>query len=150
MRSRLFPILLCAGAILGGCTKKSTKLVDRTKTIPLLGAHDTILAERSAYWQGKERASIDTNRQQITFSPSGKLIYFATLENMGGVPLKRDTIRAEKSLRLEDYLQTVTKDTNLQLHIESNDRTKTPSEIVIYIRNHPDSVYQKIILQGQK
>jgi len=144
MTLRVLAILPLA-LYLTGCGKGDTKLIENPKSIALLGSTDTILAERSAYWNTPMlEAAVKENRQAIQFEPGGKLTYYAYLENMGGVPLKRDTIRATKTLKMEEYLRTITKDTNMILHIESSDRTKGPTEVVVYIRNRPDSAYKLI------
>ena len=72
-----------------------------------------------------------------------------TLENMGGVPMKRDTFKTRGYRFAEVYLRTSTRDTNLQIHIETNDKTKPPTNVAIYMRNI-DTVCSQILFEGMK
>jgi hypothetical protein len=123
--------------------------VDEDKVIPVTGAIDTIYFERSKFWDTRsQKATVEENRQDITFVPlSEKERMFVIVQNMGGVPLKRDTVRTRKTVKAEELLRTVTKDTNLRIHIEFNDWKKTPTDVVVYIRK-ADSVYRNIRFEG--
>jgi hypothetical protein len=141
--------LFSAGALIG-CRKKEALLIERVKSIPLSGAKDTLFIERSPYWDTKNhQARVDSNRQVFLFFPPKGQLLFVSVENMGGVPLKRDTIWVTKTIPVEEFLHTSTKDTNLNLHIAFKDWHKAPSDIVLYIRN-ADSVYAKVRFEGAK
>ncbi len=144
----LVPIFLLSCAI-GACGKKEVRLIDKVKQISLSGGRDTVYMERSRYWDdGRDIARSDSNRQMITFNPGSTPITYVTLENMGGVPLRRDTIRGLVKESAEMFLRTGTLDTNMHLHIDFPDYKKPQTDVVIYIRNR-DSVYREIMFVGQ-
>ncbi len=139
-------ILVALGA--SGCSNKA-RIVNTVKEVPISGALDTVFFERSKYWDREQpEARVDSNRQTITFRPSGKDVAYAILQNMGGVPLRRDTIRGQKSIPAEQYLRTVTRDTNLRLHVEFSDWRRPATDIIVYLRNR-DSVYREVLVRGK-
>jgi hypothetical protein len=131
--------------------KNDAWLINEEKVIPVTGAIDTLYFERSKFWDTRaEKASVEENRQEITFVPlSPKEKLFVVVQNMGGVPLRRDTIRTTKTFPAETFLRTFTKDTNLRIHVEFTDWKKTPTDVVVYIR-HVDSIYRSIRFEGAK
>src|SRR2546421_838800 len=130
--SNRFPLLLLL--LLAACGKGPARLVDAVKEIPISGGHDTMFMERSSYWdRTRSIARIDSNRQAITFKPSLGDIAYVTLRNMGGVPLKRDTIRTVIHVPAEQFLRTGTLDTNLHLTIEFPDPHRAPTDVIVYI-----------------
>jgi hypothetical protein len=133
-----------------GCGKRETKLIERVKRIPMSGAKDTLYMERSKAWNTRQvEAPIDSNRQSITFRPLPGELAYVILQNMGGVPLRRDTVRKETTFACEEYLQTMTLDTNLRIHVEfQNYRTPT-TDVSVFIRT-PDSAYRQIRFEGKK
>lgn len=139
-------LVVAAAAVFVGCGREA-RVVNRVKEIPLVGGRDTVYFERSAYWdRGRSRAWVDSNRQTITFRPGSGSTVFVTLQNMGGVPLRRDTLRAAMQLPAEQYLRTGTLDTNMHLHIEFSDYRKPSTDVIILIRNR-DSVYREILFR---
>ena len=143
---RRSPILIFVLVLLPGCGRGPAKLVNTVKEIPLSSSHDTIFAERSNFWDaGKsETARIDSNRQSFTFKPSAGDILVVTLRNMGGVPLKRDTIRRPSKTAAESFLRTGTMDTNMHMTIEHANSKLPETDIIIFIRNR-DSVYKEFL-----
>ena len=141
-----FVVILTCLAI--GCGQKA-RVINTVKEVPISGAVDTIFFERSSFWDRDHAlAKVDSNRQVITFRPTAKQVAFAILENMGGVPLRRDTIRKLTSIPAETYLRTVTHDTNLRLHVEFSDWKIPASDILIYVRN-TDSIYREVLIRGK-
>ena len=142
----LASLLLLAACGIASCGKGPARLIDAVKEIPLSGGHDTIFIERSSYWDhgGPSIARTDSNRQTITFKPVQGDIAFVTLRNMGGVPLKRDTIRGPERLSAEHFLRTGTRDTNMHLTIEFSDPRRTSTDDMIFIRNL-DSAYREFL-----
>jgi hypothetical protein len=137
---------LLAIVFLAGCGKEA-RVVNRVKEIPLVGGRDTVYFERSEYWdRSRSIAWIDSNRQLITFRPPAGTVAYVTLQNMGGVPLKRDTIRALRQVSAEQYLRTGTQDTNMHLHIDFPDYRKPSTDVIIFIRNR-DSIYREILFR---
>jgi hypothetical protein len=146
----LYQLLILLLVVLAACGKKETRLVMNAKRIPISGARDTLFMERSKFWDDRNhKSAVDSNRQTISFIPLQKEVAFVTLQNMGGVPLRRDTIRAERSFPAEDYLQTMTKDTNLRLRIDFQNYRIPPTDVIIYIRT-PDSAYERIRFEGKR
>ncbi len=132
-----------------GCGKGPARLVDAVKEIPLSGGKDTMFMERSSYWDGRQSvARTDSNRQIITFKPLPGEVAFVTLRNMGGVPLRRDTIRSARQESAEHFLRTGTLDTNMHIHIEFADWKRAPTDVVVFIRNR-DSVYREFLFSGK-
>lgn len=133
-----------------GCHKKEVTLLDKSKRIPVMGKNDVVYVERSKFWDGRGMtARSESNRQTFTFVPPPNTTLFVTLENMGGVPLKRDTFKTKSYRFAETYLRTSTKDTNLSIHIETGDKTKPPTDVTIYMRDI-DSVCSDIRFEGVK
>ncbi|MEO6938744.1 MAG: hypothetical protein ABI444_01170 [Candidatus Kapaibacterium sp.] len=143
--------LLCGTLLLmAGCGGRDVCLLEQAKTIPVSGGNEKLYAERSSYWDDQgHTARSKSNRQMFTFVPPPGLTLYVNLENMGGVPMKRDTIRTTKYVFAETYLRTITKDTNLSIHIETSDRKKPPTDVEVYVRN-VDSVYSQIRFEGMK
>src|SRR5579883_1466462 len=134
---------------IASCGHGPARLVDKVKEIPSLFARDTMFMERSSFWDRDHTvARVDSNRQTISFKPAANEVLFVTLRNMGGVPLKRDTIRGVKREPAELFLHTGTRDTNMHLTIESTDARRQPTDVVIYIRNR-DSVYREFLFFGK-
>jgi hypothetical protein len=130
--------------VLSSCGGKAD-LVENPKVIAASNERDTIYVERSKFWEtNKQKASVDSNRQFFIFKPKASEAMFVLLENTGGVPLSRDTIRQIDTLSLEHFLRTPAKDTNLYMRIEYADYRKAPTDVFLYIRN-PDSVYQQVV-----
>ena len=145
----LFIAGLLVTIALTGCSRPSARLIDAVKEIPLSGGHDTIYIERSNHWdRGLKRARTDSNRQTIVFKPASGEIAYVTLRNMGGVPLKRDTIQGLRRFPAELFLRTGTLDTNMHLNVEFSDWHKAQTDVVVYIRNR-DSVYREFLLFGK-
>ena len=135
---------------MAGCGSRDVCLLEQAKTIPVSGGREKLYAERSSYWDDQgHTARSKSNRQMFTFVPPEGLTLYVNLENMGGVPMKRDTIRTTKYFFAETYLRTITKDTNLSIHIETSDRKKPPTDVEVYVRN-VDSVYSQIRFEGIK
>ncbi|HWF44497.1 MAG TPA: hypothetical protein VG537_07640 [Candidatus Kapabacteria bacterium] len=135
--------------MLVACGRKPASLIEAVKEIPLSGGHDTIYMERSRAWdRGRDIARADSNRQTIGFRPAPGEIAFVTLRNMGGVPLKRDTIRGAIREPAEIFLRTGTLDTNMNLHIEFPDWHRPQTDVIVYIRNR-DSVYREFLFVGR-
>jgi hypothetical protein len=65
---------------------------------------------------------------------------------MGGVPLRRDTVRGLMQVPAEQYLRTGTQDTNMHLHIEFPDYRKPSTDVIVLVRNR-DSVYREILFR---
>ncbi|HEX5316364.1 MAG TPA: hypothetical protein VFX22_06910 [Candidatus Kapabacteria bacterium] len=132
--------------LLASCGKRPARLVDAVKEIPLSGGHDTVFMERSSYWDphGIAVARTDSNRQAITFKPAPGDIAFVTLRNMGGVPLKRDTIRGVQRDGAEHFLRTGTRDTNMHLTIAFSDPRRPETDVIVFIRN-VDSAYREFL-----
>lgn len=128
------------------CGKGPARLIDAVKEIPLSGAHDTLYMERSSYWdrRGLSVARTDSNRQTITFKPAPGDVAFVTLRNMGGVPLKRDTIRGVQREAAEHFLRTGTRDTNMHLTIGFSDPHRPETDVIVFIRN-VDSAYREFL-----
>ncbi len=132
------------------CQKKEVSLIDKAKRIPVIGKNDVVYVERSKFWDGPNiKARSESNRQTFTFVPPPNMTLFVTLENMGGVPLKRDTFKTRGYRFAETYLRTTTKDTNLAIHVETADKTKQPTDVTIYMRD-VDSVCSEIRFEGVK
>lgn len=148
-RTYLPPALAGLVLLLASCGQKEVRIVDKVKEISMSGGHDTVYFERSSYWDhGRNIARSDSNHQTISFKPLSGQIAYVVLENMGGVPLKRDTIRSERRESAEWYLRTGTLDTNMHIHIEYPDYKKPQTDVVCYIRNR-DSVYREIMFVGR-
>lgn len=129
---------------LASCNSRAD-LLEEPKVIAASGKRDTIYVERSKFWSDKkQKSSVDSNRQFFIFKPRAGQLMYVLLENTGGVPLRRDTIRDIDTVSLEHYLRTPAKDTNLYLSIEHPDLGKAPTDVFLYIRN-PDSVYKEVI-----
>jgi hypothetical protein len=144
----LYFLILFAGALVS-CGRRPARLIEAVKEIPLSGGHDTIYMERSHAWdRGRDIARTDSNPQTIGFRPIPGEIAFVTLRNMGGVPLKRDTIRGPIREPAEIFLRTGTLDTNMHLHIEFLDWHRPQTDVVVYIRNR-DSVYREFLFVGR-
>ena len=142
-------VLSVVAAALSGCGKGPARMVDAVKEIPLSGARDTMYMERSSYWDRRQSiARTDSNRQTITFKPMPGEIAYVTLRNMGGVPLRRDTINGVRHESAEQFLRTGTLDTNMHIHIEFPDWKKAPTDVVVFIRNR-DSVYREFLFFGR-
>lgn len=140
----VFALPLLACSMLASCNSEAD-LVEKPKVISASGQRDTIFVERSKFWENqKQEASVDTNRQFFIFKPKAGEAMYVLVENTGGVPLRRDTIRKIDTLSLEHFLRTPAKDTNLYLRIEYADFRKAPSDVFLYIRN-PDSVYKEVV-----
>lgn len=118
-------------------------MINAVKEIPLSGGRDTMYMERSNYW-GRRAARTDSNRQTITFKPAPGDVAFVTLRNMGGVPLKRDTVRAFQKVSAEHFLRTGTRDTTMRLTIDFPNPRRPPTEVLVFIRNL-DSVYREYL-----
>lgn len=150
MKVRLFSVAAAATLLaivgLAGCGKEA-RVINRVKEIPLVGGRDTIYFERSQYWdRSRSIAWVDSNRQIITFRPASGSVAYVTLQNMGGVPLRRDTLRGTMQMPAEQYLRTGTQDTNMHLHIEFPDYRKPTTDVIVLIRNR-DSVYREILFR---
>ena len=142
----LFSSIVALGfaASLASCNSRAD-LLEEPKVIAASGKRDTIYVERSKFWSDKkQKSSVDSNRQFFIFKPRAGQLMYVLLENTGGVPLRRDTIRDIDTVSLEHYLRTPAKDTNLYLSIEHPDLGKAPTDVFLYIRN-PDSVYKEVI-----
>ncbi len=132
------------------CERPEVMLIDKPKRIPVVGKNDVVYVERSKFWDGAGiKARSESNRQTFTFVPPPNTTLFVTLENMGGVPLKRDTFKVKTYRFAETYLRTSTKDTNLSIHIETNDKTNRPTDVTIYMRD-VDTVCSDIRFEGLK
>ncbi len=138
--------LLCLLLMLASCGKGPARLIDAVKEIPLSGGHDTLFMERSSYWDhyGPSIARTDSNRQTISFKPAPGDVAFVTLRNMGGVPLKRDTVQTSEHFSAEHFLRTGTRDTNMHLTIEFADPRRQPTDDIVYIRNL-DSAFREYL-----
>jgi hypothetical protein len=133
-----------------GCQKTDVCLLNQVKRIPVTGKNDVVYIERSQFWDGAGiKARSGSNRQTFIFVPPPNMTLFVTLENMGGVPLKRDTFKTKSFRFAETYLRTSTKDTNLAIHIETSDKTKRPTDVTLYMRD-VDSVCSDIRFEGVK
>jgi len=132
--------------LLASCGKGPARLIDAVKEIPLSGGHDTMFMERSSYWDygGRSIARTDSNRQTISFKPASGDVAYVTLRNMGGVPLKRDTIRSAIRLPAEQFLRTGTRDTNMHLTIDFPDPRRPETDVIVFIRNL-DSAYREFL-----
>ena len=146
---RLLSLCAAVSILLVSCGKEPARLVDAVKEIPISGGRDTMFIERSSFWDaGEAIARTDSNRQTITFKLSPGDIEFITLRNMGGVPLKRDTIRSVVREPAEIFLRTGTRDTNMRLTVESADTRKPETNVVVFIRNR-DSVYREFLFYSR-
>ena len=132
--------------LLASCGKGPARLVNAVKEIPLSGGNHTMYMERSSYWDrhGLSIARTDSNRQTITFEPAPGDVAYVTLRNMGGVPLKRDTIRSVVHLPAEHFLRTETRDTNMLLTIGFSDPRRPETDVIVFIRNL-DSAYREFL-----
>ena len=131
-------------ARLASCNSRAD-LVETPRVVSASGDRDTIIVERSKFWETtKQSAEVDSNRQYFVFKPKAGEAMFVLLENTGGVPLSRDTITMLDTLSLEHFLRTPSKDTNLYMRIEYADFRKAPTDVFLYIRN-PDSVYKEVV-----
>jgi hypothetical protein len=129
-----------------GCGRHA-RLVNKVKEIALVGGRDTVYFERSEYWdRGRGIAWVDSNRQTVSFRPAAGTIAYVSLQNMGGVPLKRDTVRGPLQFSAEHFLRTGTLDTNMHLHVDFPDYRKPPTDVIVLIRNR-DSVYREILFK---
>jgi hypothetical protein len=139
-------LAVLGGIVLAGCGREA-RVVNKVKQISLVGGRDTIYFERSTYWdRDRSIAWVDSNRQTISFRPSAGVVAYISLQNMGGVPLRRDTLRAPMQIAAEQFLRTGTLDTNMHLHIDFPDYRKPPTDVIVLIRNR-DSVYREILFK---
>lgn len=148
-RSGFLPILVFSLIlVLTGCNKEAD-LLEQPRVLSATGERDTIFVERSKFWENKQQeATVDSIRQYFVFKPKAGETMYVLLENTGGVPLRRDTIKTIDTMYLEHYLRTPAKDTNLYLSIEYPDFRKAPTDVFLYIRNR-DSVYREVVFVGR-
>jgi len=104
-----------------------------------------MFVERSHFWDRDEAvARVDSNRQTIGFRIGPGDVAYVTLRNMGGVPLKRDTVRSSSRFPAETFLRTGTRDTNMHLTVEFADPHRPATDAAVFIRNR-DSVYREFL-----
>ena len=132
------------------CSAREVTMTDAVKTFPVSGGSGNVYVGRSEFWdKGNSGSHPSENRQTFVFIPPEHLALYVELENMGGVPLHRDTMRS-KTYRFADlYLRTATRDTNLQIHIELSDKTKPPTDVSVFVRD-VDTVCSQIRFEGMK
>jgi hypothetical protein len=144
--SSIVAIVLVASTGFIGCGRKA-RIVNKVKEISLVGGRDTVYFERSSQWdRGRSIAWVDSNRQSISFRANSGTIAYITLQNMGGVPLRRDTLHGPLQVPAEQYLRTGTLDTNMHLHVDFPDYRKPPTDVIVLVRNR-DSVYREILFR---
>ncbi len=147
MQRAVFILAVIVVFSLTGCGHRPARLINTVKEIPLSGGNDTIFAERSSYWdmgRAEAVARVDSNRQELTFRTSPGDVVVVTMRNMGGVPLKRDTVRRASKAAAERFFRTGTLDTNMHLTVEHLNPKIPETDVIVFIRNR-DSVYREFL-----